>query len=171
MKKLLAAATLLSVVGLGNAAAIAADDATTRNNQVTVAVFGDWPYADAAGNRFLLENAPLLINSINADADVSLVIHVGDIHSGSEPCTSAGILPPIAQSIPAWNQGIFYQFQQLAFPVVYTPGDNEWTDCHKSKQLASGHPLKELASVRQLFFSQPGHTLGGQDKQVTSQAT
>src|SRR4029077_5223846 len=91
------------------------------------------------------------------------------IHSGSEPCTSAGILPPIAKSIPDWNQGVFYQFQQFAFPVVYTPGDNEWADCHKSKQLTSGHPLKELASVRQLFFSKPGHTLGGQDKEVVTQ--
>jgi len=171
MKKLLAAATLLSVVGLGNTVSIAADNNTTRNNRVTVAVFGDWPYADAAGNRFLLENAPLLIDSINTDPDISLVIHVGDIHSGSEPCTSASILPPIAKSIPGWNQGIFYEFQQFGFPVVYTPGDNEWADCHKAKQLTSGHPLKELASVRQLFFSQPGHTLGGQDKQVSSQAT
>ena len=167
MSRLLAAATLLSAAGLGNVAANAAN--TTRNDQVTVAVFGDWPYADAAGNRFLLENAPLLIDSINADPDVSLVIHVGDIHSGSEPCTSAGILPPIAKSIPDWNQRIFYQFQQIGFAVVYTPGDNEWADCHKSKQLTSGHPLKELASVRQLFFSQPGHTLGGQDKQIFSQ--
>jgi len=169
MNKMFAAATVLSVVGLGDATAIA--DTTARNDQVTVAVFGDWPYADAAGRRFLLENAPLLINSINADPDVSLVIHVGDIHSGSEPCTSARILPPLTKSIPDWNQGIFYQFQQFAFPVVYTPGDNEWTDCHKSKQLTSGHPLKELADVRQLFFAQPGHTLGGQDKQVISQAS
>src|SRR5215470_16119790 len=171
MKKLLAAATLLSVVSLGSTVAVAGAGNTTRNNQVTVAVFGDWPYADAAGNRFLLENAPLLIDSINADPDVSLVIHVGDIHSGSEPCTSASILPPIATSIPGWNQGIFYQFQQFASPLVYTPGDNEWTDCHKSKQLTSGHPLKELASVRQLFFSQPGQALSGQDKQVATQAT
>jgi hypothetical protein len=169
MNKGLAAATVLSVLGLSDAAAIA--DTAARSDQVTVAVFGDWPYADAAGNRFLLENAPLLINSINADPDVSLVIHVGDIHSGSEPCTSAGILPPIAKSIPDWNQEIFYQFQQLTFPVVYTPGDNEWTDCHKGKQLISGHPLKELASVRRLFFAQPGHTLGARDKQVISQAT
>ena len=44
-------------------------------------------------------------------------------------------------------------------------------DCHKSKQLISGHPLKELASVRQLFFSKPGHTLGGQDKEVVTQGT
>jgi Calcineurin-like phosphoesterase len=169
MKKLAAATALLSAAVFSNVAATAVT--TTRNDQVTIAVFGDWPYADARGNRFLLKNAPLLINSVNADPDVSLVIHVGDIHSGSEPCTSAGILPPIATSIPDWNQGIFYQFQQFAFPVVYTPGDNEWTDCHKSKQLTSGHPLKELASVRQLFFSQPGHALGGQDKQVASQAT
>jgi hypothetical protein len=126
MKRFLVAATLLSAAGVSTVAAIAAD--TTRNDRVTVAVFGDWPYADASGNRFLLENAPLLINSINADPDVGLVIHVGDIHSGSEPCTSAGILPPIAKSIPDWNQGVFYQFQQFAFPVVYTPGDNEWAD-------------------------------------------
>jgi hypothetical protein len=171
MKKLSAVATLLLVVGVGNTLCIAAGGNTTRNDRVTVAVFGDWPYADALGNRFLLENASLLIDSVNADPDVSLVIHVGDIHSGSEPCTSAGILPPIAKSMPGWNQAIFYQFQQFAFPVVYTPGDNEWADCHKSKQLISGHPLKELASVRQLFFSQPGHTPGGQDKLVSSQAT
>jgi hypothetical protein len=140
---------------------------------VTVAVFGDWPY-----NQLLLDSAPLLVNSINSDRHVSLVLHVGDIHSGSMPCTSAGILPPIAAvppkttptSNPGWNQGIFYQFQQFKFPLVYTPGDNEWTDCHKSKEFSSGAPLKELASVRQLFFSRPGHTLGGEDKEVWSQA-
>jgi hypothetical protein len=65
------------------------------------------------------------------------VIHVGDIHSGSMACTSAAILPPIHDSNPGWNQGIFYQSEQFNFPVVYTPGDNEWTDCHKSSQSAS----------------------------------
>jgi hypothetical protein len=165
MTRWVVAAAVLAA-GLSNVAAVAD---TTRNDKVTVAVFGDWPYADAAGNRFLLENAPLLINSVNGDPDVSLVIHVGDIHSGSEPCTSAEIFPPIAKSIPNWNLRVFYQFQQFALPVVYTPGDNEWADCHKSKQLTSGQPLKELASLRQLFFARPGHTLGGQDKAVFTQ--
>jgi hypothetical protein len=170
MKKILVAAVLLSAAGA--TAAVAAD--TTRNDQVTVAVFGDWPYADTSvtpPNKFLLENAPLLIKSINGDPNVSVVIHVGDIHSGSEPCTSAGIVPPIATSIPDWNQKIFYEFEQFAVPMIYTPGDNEWTDCHKSKQLISGHPLKELADVRQLFFARPGHSLGGQDQEVLTQAT
>ncbi|MGH8264335.1 MAG: metallophosphoesterase [Steroidobacteraceae bacterium] len=131
---------------------------------LTLAVFGDWPYS-----QYLLDNAHLLVDSVNSDRDVDLVVHVGDLHSGSMPCTSAGILPPIATSSPGWNQAVFYQFQQFREPVVYTPGDNEWADCHKSKQFSSGAPLKELSSVRSLFFSQPGRTLGRQVKQVSSQ--
>src|SRR5262249_54796889 len=83
---------------------------------------------------------------------------------------SADILPAIATADPNWNQKIYFQFQQFAKPMVYTPGDNEWTDCHKSKQKSSGAPLKELAAVRRLFFARPGHTLGVADKTVLSQA-
>jgi hypothetical protein len=85
-------------------------------------------------------------------------------------CTSAGILPPIPASNPGWNQQVFSVFQQFKMPFVYTPGDNEWTDCHKGKEHASGDPLKELASVRSLFFAKPGKTLGYREKTVWSQA-
>lgn len=163
MKRLLLSTVLLATAISVNHPAIADD--LPDNNRQTIAVFGDWPY-----NQNLLANASLLINSVNADPDVSLVIHVGDIHSGSFPCTSAGILPPISTSNPGWNQSIYFQFQQFKFPVVYTPGDNEWTDCHKTKEFASGAPLKELASVRSLFFARPGKTLGLRDKDVWSQA-
>ena len=132
---------------------------------VTLAVIGDWPYSDN-----LLTNAHLLVNSVDADREVSLVIHVGDIHSGSMPCTSAHILPPIPASSPGWNQAIFFQFQQFDDPVVYLPGDNEWSDCHKSKQFSSGAPLEELSSVRELFFARPGVTLGRHVRRVWSQA-
>jgi hypothetical protein len=37
---------------------------------------------------------------------------------------------------------------RLAMPVIYTPGDNEWTDCHQS----GNDPIQRLARVRQLFF-------------------
>jgi hypothetical protein len=112
----------------------------------------------------------LLLDSVNSDKAVDLVLHVGDIHSGSMPCTSAGILPPISTSNPGWNQQIYYLFQQFEEPVVYTPGDNEWSDCHKSKQLSAGAPMKELATVRSLFFAKPGTTLGREQKRVSSQA-
>ena len=138
---------------------------TGSANPLTLAVYGDWPYSAT-----LLAKAPLLIDSINMDPKVRLVMHVGDIHSGSMPCTGAGLnpLPPTAD--PGWNQGIFNLFEQFKDPVIYTPGDNEWTDCHKTKQGSSGSPLSELAAVRGLFFAQPGYTLGGRKKQVLTQA-
>ena len=43
---------------------------------------------------------------------------------------------------------------------MYTPGDNEWTDCHRANN--GGYtPTERLAVIRQLFFSHPGTTLGG----------
>jgi hypothetical protein len=88
-----------------------------EDKKLTLAVYGDWPYSTD-----LLSKAPLLIGSINSDPDVSLVLHIGDIHSGSMLCTAD------------WNQGIFNLFQQFEDPFVYTPGDNEWTDCHRPKK-------------------------------------
>jgi len=134
-------------------------------NAITLAVFGDWPYSPA-----LVDAAPLLIDSINSDPKVRLVLHVGDIHSGSMPCTGAGLSPLPAGAVPEWNQRIFDLFERFKDPVVYTPGDNEWTDCHKKKEFSSGAPLNELAAVRGLFFPVPGQTLGGRKKQVLTQA-
>jgi hypothetical protein len=164
MRKLLLSTVLFAAVL--NHSAVAEDrmDDDRRDDKLTIAVFGDWPY-----NQNLLKNAPLLVNSINADRDVSRIIHVGDIHSGSMACTSAGIVPPISTSDPGWNQSIYYQFQQFKAPLVYTPGDNEWTDCQKTKEFKSGDPLKELASVRALFFARPGKTLGLHEREVWSQ--
>jgi hypothetical protein len=59
-----------------------------RSNPLTVAVFVDRPYSAT-----LLADAPLLLNSVNTDPDVRLAIHVGDIHSGSLPCSGAGLNP------------------------------------------------------------------------------
>jgi Calcineurin-like phosphoesterase len=165
MKGLVLSAGLLAVALVANQSAIARDRTDHDDGKLTIAVFGDWPYSQN-----LLDKAKLLTDSVNADRDVDYVIHVGDIHSGSMPCTSAGILPPIPASNPGWNQAVYYQFQQFKAPVVYAPGDNEWSDCHKTKELKSGDPLKELASVRTLFFAKPGKTLGMTEKDVWSQA-
>jgi len=172
MKKILFGAAMLAA----SFAAVAPASADLRDlrdlvgaarplRPLTIAVIGDWPY----GN-LLFDNAARLIDSVNADPKVSRVIHVGDIHSGSQPCTSAGILPPLATSIPTYNQSVYGLFQRFEAPFVYTPGDNEWTDCHKAKEKAAGAPLKELASVRGLFFAKPGRTLGLDEDAVESQA-
>ena len=168
MKPFLLSTALLAAVAMTSVSAIADDrhdDDRRDNDTLTFAVFGDWPYSQV-----LFNNAPLLINSINADPDVNFIIHVGDIHSGSMACTSAGILPAISTSVPGWNQSIYFDFQQFKAPLIYTPGDNEWTDCHKTKEFKSGQPLNELAAVRSLFFARPGHSLGLEDKELWSQA-
>jgi hypothetical protein len=134
-------------------------------NTLTLAVFGDWPYGPD-----VFAAAPRFIDSINGDPKVRLVLHVGDIHSGSQPCTGSGLSPLPAKADPTFNEKIFAFFESFKDPLVYTPGDNEWTDCHKTGQLSSGAPLNELAAVRDLFFPDPGVTLGGRKMRVLSQA-
>jgi hypothetical protein len=154
---------------------------TNTNKTLTLAAYGDWPY-----KQILLDQADMLVSSVNGDSDVEFTIHLGDIRSGSMPCTGAGMdqtgVGVVSHSDPAsysavngtskinplWNIHVFKVFQQFT-TLVYTPGDNEWTDCHKKKQLISGAPLAELAGVRELFFSQPGYSLGQDRIRVTSQ--
>ena len=56
---------------------------------------------------------------------MSDVIHVGDIHSGKEFCTEN------------YDASIASVWQTFTKPLVYTPGDNEWADCHKATSLTS----------------------------------
>jgi hypothetical protein len=128
---------------------------------VTLAVFGDWPYSAA-----LLAAAPRLLASINGDPAVSVVIHVGDIQSAATPCTGGGLTQAPPRADPRWSAAIFTIFEQFEAPLIYTPGDNEWTDCHRH----SGAPLEELAALRARFFPTPGSTLGRRKMAVSSQA-
>ena len=97
-----------------------------------------------------------LIAAINARKP-AFSIHVGDIKSGSSPCSDENLMKVRAQ---------FETFEQ---PLLYTPGDNEWTDCHRPR--AGGFdPLERLAKVRELFFADPSRSLGRVKLGVESQA-
>ena len=93
----------------------------------TVAVIGDMPYGTSPTDTVQFLANPAFINAINLDPDVSLVLHVGDIHSGKEYCTEA------------YDKAVFEQWKAFRIPVVYTPGDNEWADCHKVKEGAGSY--------------------------------
>ena len=70
------------------------------------------------------------------------VVHVGDIKAGSAPCTDANLHEMAAL------------FRGQPVPVIYTPGDNEWTDCHRER--AGGlDPLVRLERVREVFYGDP----------------
>ncbi len=148
---------------------------------LTMAVYGDSPYSQVnadytkpapyAVDSSEFDGTPAFIDAINNDSKVKLVVHVGDIHSGHEPCTLA------------YDASIYNLWTAFRDPLVYTPGDNEWADCNKSGQAgnvkdtsgnyidyANGDPVANLGLVRQLFFSQPGDALGGGNMKVLSQA-
>ena len=83
-----------------------------------------------------------LIARINTLAP-AFTVHVGDIKNGSSVCDDA---------VYASTLESFGRFQQ---PLVYTPGDNEWTDCHRADN-GGYDPLERLDKVRRTFYPQPG---------------
>ena len=115
------------------------------------AVLGDIPYGDAQIAHF-----PHVVDQINADPAVSTVVHLGDIKSGSSLCTDE------------YFASIRTQFDRFDDPMIYTPGDNEWTDCHRPNN-GSYNSLERLAKVREVFFPNPNHTLGQHPMTLPSQ--
>jgi hypothetical protein len=131
------------------------DQSVDNNGHVTYAVIGDFPYGPEKRAEM-----PGLIAMINADPAVERVIHLGDIKAGSSSDCS-----------DAYFADIRAQFDTFDDPLVYTPGDNEWTDCHvASKNNGLYTPTERLVAIRNLFFPQVGRTLGVRSAQVTSQA-
>ncbi|WP_234541871.1 metallophosphoesterase [Streptomyces shenzhenensis] len=141
--------TLAVSAGTASAGPHAAD---AHDKPFTFAVIGDMPYGSAE-----IADFPHVISQINADPDVTFVSHLGDIKNGSTACSDA------------YFDMVKSEFDQFKDPLVYTVGDNEWTDCHRPNN-GSYNPLERLAKIRQVFFPRPGRTLGQKSVRVTSQA-
>ncbi|HLF85197.1 MAG TPA: metallophosphoesterase [Blastocatellia bacterium] len=113
------------------------------------AVLGDAPY-------FAWEDLQygLVLQSLDAN-DLSWVIDVGDIFW--RPCTDE-----------LYRKNL-ERFNGLRHPVIYTPGDNDWTDCWEPESGGFG-PRDRLDRVRQIFFNNPTRSLGGTTLWLVSQA-
>jgi hypothetical protein len=111
---------------------------------------GDLPYGSAsqAPYRALIER----INQLSP----AFSIHVGDFKSGSTACSDEEFSRQLAH------------FQRFSGALVYTPGDNEWTDCHRANNGAHD-PLERLAALRQRFFTE-GRSLGLRPVAVENQS-
>ena len=178
-----ASAVLIAFPLAANADPGASGGKPNTHGSFTYAVYGDAPYGQNPTDNSETLATPAFIAAVNADPGVSTVVHVGDIHSGKQNCTEA------------YDRQIAGLWTRFADPLVYTPGDNEWTDCHKKAQgggvynsatgqidyvkdsngnladYAGGDPLANLALVRSIFFPAPGATLGSGTLQTISQAT
>jgi hypothetical protein len=150
----LAAAALAAAITMFCAASAQASGSPgqDKDGHYSFAVIGDVPYGADQIAKF-----PSWIEQINA-ADPALTFHVGDIKNGSSRCDD-----------PYYTM-IRDDFNRFDAPLIYTPGDNEWTDCHRANN-GGYNPLERLAYDRSVFFSQPGVTLGQRPTRVDSQAS
>ena len=83
-----------------------------RAEPVHFVVLGDMPY-DWPEDLTRFANLIDATNRLHPD----FAVHVGDIKSGGTPCTEQAF------------QTVLDIFQNSEPPLIYTPGDNEWTDC------------------------------------------
>lgn len=97
--------------------------------------WGDTPY-DGNEARAVVD----LVGQLN-DADLDLAIFVGDIFGA--PCENGGYTAAVDL------------FNTVRAPLVYLPGDNEWTDCHPTRK----DPLERLAYIRRTMFA-TDHSFG-----------
>ena len=172
----------MAVTGLAKPTKPTKPAGKTGTAPVTFAVYGDSPYGTKDSDVSQSDATPKFIAAINADSKVSAVMHIGDLHSGKQMCTRT------------YDEAIYQMWTGFTKPIVYTPGDNEWADCHKVAQsggawnattgkidfvvdaqgnptdFGAGDPVANLLLVRSIFFSHPGWTLGKPAFQVTSQS-
>jgi hypothetical protein len=92
-----------------------------------IGLIGDTGYNGA-------EDATLLrVRAQMAKSKLAFVAHDGDTKPQSMPCTDTR------------DKAVYNVFNGFSQPFIYTPGDNEWTDCTSS--------LTRIASIRKNFFS------------------
>lgn len=108
------------------------------SSRYSFGLWGDMPYKKAGDESKL----PAVIQSIN-QSDIAFSIYDGDIKDGSSKCTDDVYTDALKM------------FGSMVKPVVYIPGDNEWTDCHRLNN-GGMDPLERLAHLRKVMFPTAG---------------
>ena len=146
----LVALTALALALAGTSAARVSDGG---QHGITYAIIGDSPYG-----ALQLADFPRLVSALNSDPDVELTVHLGDIKDGASLCSDA------------YFDQMRANFDALQDPLVVTPGDNEWTDCHRPA--AGGYlPTERLARFRSVFYPRANKSLGATQRPLKTQAT
>jgi hypothetical protein len=133
-------------------AAVISFMSTAHAEPFTFVALGDAPYGKPEEVYKPYEALIAEVNKVKPD----LVIHIGDTKSGSTPCSDQMLT------------------EQLNFmktfdaPLIYTPGDNEWTDCHR-KAAGEFDPQERLDFIRKNYFGDGSKSLGKSKLTLTSQ--
>ncbi len=103
------------------------------------AVLGDAPY-------YAWEEAQFNVVLADMDhTDLRFILHVGDIFWA--PCSDDHY------------RKLLGTMNARRHPLIYTPGDNEWSDCWGRNE-GRYRPLERLDTLREIFFGDPERSLG-----------
>jgi hypothetical protein len=124
----------LTAVAAGITLPLVTSSSASASTTVDFAYIGDVPYT--APEQLLLPN---LVSDINAHPAVQFTAHAGDTKGGSDSCS------------PAWMTQTQNGFKGLTNPFWVTPGDNDWTDCHRDSN-GGYDALERLSAFRTSYY-------------------
>lgn len=131
-----------------------------QSGSMEFAIIGDMPYVAKQKKEF-----SYLMSEINA-ADLAFVVHAGDFaFDGIGWKKSTKGLPPCSDKTFMDRLSLA---QNSKHPFIFTPGDNDWTDCHRAKP-RKYDPVERLAKLRQVFFK-GDKSLGKRSLSLTRQS-
>lgn len=107
-----------------------------------VVILSDMPYSDKE-KQMLQGPEGILYRLINQQSP-SVVMHLGDLKSGQAPCTDA-LLTEHKTLLDQIYPG----------KVIFTPGDNDWTDCDRGSLTPSYDELDRLDYLIELMYETP----------------
>lgn len=120
-----------------------------ENRPYAIGLWGDLPYSDLQATT----GVPNLIADMNSQ-DLAFTAHDGDLKAGN---ATPGSITPTTCEDALYLQGLGF-FNSLKAPAIFTPGDNDWTDCDRPSNGAFSS-LERLEHERTVFFSTP-YSLG-----------
>src|SRR5262249_31005829 len=143
---------LAGSAALMSSAAFQTSQGQDQGNSYAIGLWGDLPYNDVQA----LTGVPNLIVDMNSQ-NLAFTVHDGDLKAGNAVPNS---ITPTTCSDALYQYALDHYFSQLQAPAVFTPGDNDWTDCDAPSN-GPFNSLERLDHERQFFFSTP-FTLGQQ---------
>jgi hypothetical protein len=114
-----------------------------KSFEYAVGLWGDLPYSDAQAQT----GVPNLIADMN-NSEIEFSVHDGDLKAGSATPNS---VTPTTCADPLYVQALGF-FNSLKKPAMFTPGDNDWTDCDRVSN-GSFNATERLQHERDLLFS------------------
>lgn len=141
-------AALCAAVGTPLAVTAGARAATAARapQSYEVGLFGDMPYSDYGRAHY-----SAVLSDINT-TNLAFSLFDGDIKNGSEPCYATFDGSAQAAGKPDVYRYALRRFNSLRAPVVVVPGDNEWTDCDRTKIDPHFDANGRLSYERRVFY-------------------